>query len=362
MSISYGGDYITDTDGGVLRPSSAVMRNRIINGDMRIDQRNAGASVSVSNANVFCVDRFYGYSTTPAVFSLQQVNDAPAGFINSLKMTTTTTDASLAASDFNALRHNIEGLNIADLGWGTASAKTITVSFWVKSSLTGTFNVSLRNADVSRSYVATYTINSANTWEYETITIPGDTSGTWLTTNGIGIRLEWNLGTGSDFQGTAGAWATANDIATSGSTSVIGTNGATWQVTGVQLEKGSSATGFEYRQYGTEFLLCQRYLPSWIAGQANGAGIYGSAYATTNVNFCYPYIVQPRVSPTGITTSGTFSLSDGNNVQNTTTVTFGGGGTCASFLDFVGTGFTTYRPMYFYGNSSAKILFTGCEL
>jgi hypothetical protein len=253
-------DSITDSSGGVLAPSSSVFRNRLINADMRIDQRNAGASVTITGSQ-FTLDRWATDSSASSKFSVQQ-NAAsvtpPAGFTNYLGCTSLSS-YSITSSDYFNIRQNIEGLNVADLAWGTASAAPVTLSFWVRSSLTGTFGGAIRNSASNRSYPFTYTINSANTWEKETITIAGDTSGTWLTTNGIGIGLILGIGVGSTFSGTAGAWAAGNFLSATGATSVVGTNGATFYITGVQLEKGTTATSFDYRPYGTELQLCQRY-------------------------------------------------------------------------------------------------------
>lgn len=237
------------------------MRNRIINGAMTIDQRYAGSSntKNAGSGDTYHLDRWLAANAADGVYTVQQVSDAPSGFINSLKITTTTADASIGSSQINLIRQSIEGLNVSDLAWGTASAKTITLSFWVKSSLTGQFGGSLTNSAGNRSRTYTYTINAANTWEYKTITIPGDTSGTWLTTNGVGIRCDWNLGTGSTYLAAPGSWNASNLVGATGDTAVISTLNATWQITGVQLEKGSSATDFEYRQYGQELALCQRY-------------------------------------------------------------------------------------------------------
>jgi hypothetical protein len=233
------------------------MRNRIINGDMRIDQRNAGAAVTTHQA--FPVDRFLVTNTTDGAFSAQQDSSAPTGFNNSVKYTTTTADASLTGTQQSVLRQRIEGFNVADLAWGTANAKTVTLSFWVRSSLTGTFGGVIGNNASDRSYPFTYTISVADTWEYKTVTIAGDTTGTWLTTNGIGINVHFGLGAGPDRSGTAGAWAGAQYVSATGAVSVIGTLNATWYITGVQLEVGSVATPFERRPYGTELSLCQRY-------------------------------------------------------------------------------------------------------
>ena len=236
-------------------------KSRTINGAMVIDQRNAGASVTQTTANLYVVDRFSVAGTVTSKFTAQQNAGAitpPAGFINYLGLTSSSA-YTVGASENYIMLHRVEGTNISDLGWGTATAQTVTLSFWVRSSLTGTFGGSLKNSASDRSYPFSYTISSANTWEQKSITIAGDTTGTWLTTTGIGISIIFSMGTGSTLSGTAGAWAAANYTGATGAVSVVGTNGATLYITGVQLEKGSTATSFDYRPYGTEFSLCQRY-------------------------------------------------------------------------------------------------------
>ena len=240
------------------------MRNRIINGAMVIDQRNAGAATASSYTG-YLVDRFtYQASVTGKLVFQQNAGsltgtNLPAGFTNYLGATSQSA-YSVSSSDYFLLTQQLEGFNTSDLQWGTAYAKTITLSFWVRSSLTGTFSVAFRNETPDRSYVATYTINSANTWEQKTITIAGDTTGTWTgATNGIGLRVNFGLGVGSTYNTTAGAWAAGNYLSATGATSVVGTNGATFYITGVQLEKGSTATSFDYRPYTTELQLCERY-------------------------------------------------------------------------------------------------------
>jgi hypothetical protein len=270
-------------------------KNRIINGAMVIDQRNAGASVTATAVAtlIYVVDR-WGYLTSAASkMSLQQNAGSvtpPAGFINYLGVTSLSA-YTVGASETFALQQNIEGLNAADLGWGTANAQTVTVSFWVRSSLTGTFSIVLKNSAANRSYPAAYTINSANTWEQKTITVAGDTSGTWLTTNGIGIRLYVSVGSGSSINGTSGAWAGSDLYAATGQTSVVGTNGATFYITGVQLEKGSTATSFDYRPYGTELQLCQRY-----AYPIRG-GFSGFGNGTTVIDVAVNFPVEMRTAP-----------------------------------------------------------------
>jgi hypothetical protein len=300
-------DLMTTSD-GVSSSGLYGFKNRIINGAMVIDQRNAGASVTVnSGTDFFPVDRFLAVGTASSgVFTVQRSSTAPTGFINSLLATVTTTDASLAAADQYYVSQIIEGLNVADLAWGTASAATVTLSFWVYSSLTGTFGGAIRNSAANRSYPFTYTISSANTWEQKSVTIAGDTSGTWLTTSGKGLDITWTLGLGSTFSGTAGVWAGANYKGASGVTNVMATNGATFYITGVQLEKGSTATSFDYRPYGTELSLCQRYYYRITAG-VDAAIMSDSGYAvsTTSARFVIRYPITMRTAPTALEQTGT---------------------------------------------------------
>lgn len=264
LSDSYTGN-ITITGNltvtGDLIPSSSFLRNRIINGDMRIDQRNAGASVSVQTGTGYTLDRWGVSTAVNSKYTVQQNAGSvtpPAGYSNYLGVTSSAATTP-GSSDSYDIRQKIEGFNVADLAWGTASAATVTLSFWVRSSLTGTFGGALSNNAFNRSYPFTYTISAANTWEQKSVTIAGDTTGTWLTNNGIGIQLFFSLGTGATLSGTAGAWAAAGYTSATGATSVVGTNGATFYVTGVQLEVGSNATPFERRLYGQELALCERY-------------------------------------------------------------------------------------------------------
>jgi hypothetical protein len=237
------------------------------------------------------------------VFSVQQSTDAPAGFNNSALLTVTTVDSSLDGTDQYFISQQIEGLNVADLGWGTANAQAVTLSFWVKSSLTGTFGNSLRNSALNRSYPFAYTISSANTWEKKTVTIPGDTTGTWLTSNGTGISLTFSIGTGPDRRGTAGAWTSGSLNGVTGQTQLISTNGATFYITGVQLEVGTSATPFERRLYNQELANCQRYYFK-INGGVNSRLGWGHNNLTTQtvVNTTFP--VSMRASPTALEQSG----------------------------------------------------------
>ena len=236
-------------------------KNRIINGDMRIDQRFAGASTTPSSGG-YLLDRFFYTGTQASKMGFQQNYGAvtlPIGFSNYLGMFTIT-PVSVGVGDTFLVTQNIEGFNTADLGFGTANAKTVTLSFQVYSSLTGTFGGALSNSGASRSYPFSYSIPTANTWTTISVTIAGDTSGTWIgSTNGIGLVVRFGLGSGSTFSGTAGTWAAGNYVQPTSTVSVVGTSGATFFITGVQLEVGSSATGFEYVDYTTQLVMCQRY-------------------------------------------------------------------------------------------------------
>ena len=292
-------------------------KNRIINGNMVIAQRGTTSFSNGSGATAnFPVDRFTIYGSQASKFTGQQ-NAAsvtpPAGFINYLGCTSSSAYAVLA-SDYFWIYQRIEGYNIADLGWGTASAHTVTLSFWVRSSLTGTFGGSITNSALNRSYPFTYTISAANTWEQKAITIAGDTTGTWATNNTSGIEIYFNLGTGSTFSGTAGAWAAGQFYAPTGATSVVGTNGATFYVTGVQFEKGVTATSFDYRPYGTELQLCQRYTYA-LSTPGGGATQYflsaGGVFSTTTTGFfgfSFPQVMRAVPSLSPAPTAGNYQI------------------------------------------------------
>jgi len=292
---------LTDIDAGRLADNVfnnvGPFKNRIINGDMRIDQRNAGASVNMS-AVVYPVDRWAAFEDTDGAMTAQRSTTAPAGFANSIVCTTTTADASLAAAQYARVWQNLEGLNVADLMWGTANAQSISVSFWVRSSLTGTFGGSVANSAFNRSYPFVYTISAVDTWEYKTVVIAGDTTGTWLTDNSTGLQLNFGLGVGSTFSGTAGSWAGTGYVSATGATSVVATNGATFYITGVQLEPGTVATPFERRSYGQELSLCQRYY------QTIQPTVY--TYAAGSSTVYLPVTWQPmRDTPVAATVSQT---------------------------------------------------------
>lgn len=242
---------------GSVASQGLNFRNRIINGAMMIDQRNNGASVTANGG--YYLDRWEIEASQSSKLTIQQQRDViPVGF-NYATAIGSSSSYSVGSSDNFGYRQIIEGFNCADLGWGTANAQPVTLSFWVRSSLTGTFGGAFCNGDNDRSYPFTYIISSANTWEQKSITIAGDTTGIWGKLSGRGIQVRFGLGAGSTFSGTAGAWTAGDKRTATGAVSLVGTNGATFYITGVQLEKGTQATPFEHRPSGTELALCQRY-------------------------------------------------------------------------------------------------------
>ena len=297
-------DKMTTSD-GVSSSGLYGFKNRLINSAMVIDQRNAGASVTPNNS--YTLDRWQGQNSQSSKYTVQQNAGSvtpPSGFTNYLGVTSSSA-YSIVAGDYFAIRQAVEGFNIADLGWGAASASSVTLSFWVRSSLTGTFGGSLQNNGNVRSYPFTYTISSANTWEQKTLTIAGDTSGTWATNSSVGIWVILGLGVGSTYSGTASSWSTNNYISATGATSVVGTNGATFYLTGVQLEKGSTATSFDYRPYPIEFSMCQRYYQK-VTTAEGAKGIATGYYYTSSVFISQiPFQTYMRATPTLDVNSGT---------------------------------------------------------
>lgn len=295
--------------GSLNTPNTFGFKNRIINGAMMIDQRNAGASVTPTADSTYTLDRWKIRNTGGAGrFSVVQSSTSAANFPTSVLLTVTTTSAPSVA-EFYGFEQDMEGYNMADFGWGTANAQAVTLSFQVRSSLTGTYCISIRNSTGNRSYVAEFTINSANTFETKTITVPAITTGTWLSTNGAGLLFLVCLGSGSTREGTAGSWQSSNIVATSNQVDWINTSGATFYITGVQLELGAVATSFDYRPYGTELGLCQRYYQGDILATVGG----GATPTATNRNFyCNVNFPVPfRASPT-MTTLSTLTSSNMN--------------------------------------------------
>ena len=241
-----------------LLPAGLGFRNKVINGDMRIAQRGTGA-ITASSVNQYPVDRWIATSNATNPITFQQVADGPAGFTNSVRATSGGTGSAYSSNHYTFLTQRFEGFNVADLAWGTASAKPIVLSFWVKVSANamGTHSLVVENSTGAMTYIATYTVSTTN-WEYKTIQISGPTSGSFPTDNSTGFQIDFTLGVGSAFEGTAGAW-TSGKYATAGSVDLGSLSSATWQITGVQLEQNTQPTPFEQRPYGIELQLCQRY-------------------------------------------------------------------------------------------------------
>jgi len=305
---SVNADLMTTSD-GVSSSGLYGFKNRIINGAMVIDQRNAGASVTAGATDAYTLDRWQYGASQASKFTIQQNAGSvtpPAGFTNYLGITSSSA-YSVGANDFFRMSQNIEGFNVADLGWGTANAQTVTLSFLVRSSLTGTFGGAILNgSNANYSYPFTYSIPVANTWTTISVTIAGPTGGSWVSGNGNAVKVQFGLGVGTTYSGTAGSWSANLYVSATGATSVVGTNGATFYITGVQLEKGSTATSFDYRPYGQELMLCQRYfLPMQCV---NWCGYRPTASTgALQVPFTYPIL---RAAPTFTQLSGTVNGSN----------------------------------------------------
>ena len=310
---------------GVQLPTTGALSNRnlIINGSMVFDQRNSGSSVTPANAE-YLVDRWKVGATQSSKFTAQQSTTAPTGFKNSLLLTSSSA-FSLGASDEFEIIQFIEGNNVAHLGFGTSSAQTLTLSFYARSSLTGTFGGAIYNGAANRSYPFTYTISTADTFELQTVTFAGDTSGTWATDNTAGINVLFSLGAGSSKLGTAGAWTGSFKPGATGQTNLVATNGATLYLSGVQLEVGEKATPFEHRSYGDELAKCQRYCFKYAP--SNQEWIYNESNNTWGKWWHFYY---PAMRDTPSFDAGTLSTGTGTSVSGLTgtisSIAYGGSG------------------------------------
>ena len=312
-SITAANSNTVEATSGPTSTQLAGMRNKIINGAMMIDQRNAGASVSISATGyTYTLDRWAAYASATSKFSVQQNAGSvtpPAGFSNYVGVTSSSA-YSVGATDLFMLTQRIEGFNTADLNLGSANGSSFTLSFWARSSLTGTFSGAVNSNGGTAQYIFSYTISAANTWQYVTVAIPASTSGTWAAGNATSIQLSFNLGSGANNLSTAGSWLYSGSyFGVTGTTSVVGTNGATFYITGVQLEKGATSTPFENRLYGTELALCQRYYENnYSTGYAvgslsnypNNPGFFINGFTTTSGQKLnnQPFRVQKRTIPT----------------------------------------------------------------
>jgi len=337
--------------------NSLGFRNRIINGAMVIDQRNAGASVTPTDGQ-YTLDRFMARVSQASKLTVQQNAGSvtpPAGFKNYLGVTVgASANVTVGASDYFNIQQRIEGFNTSDLDWGTANAKTVTLSFWVRSSLTGTFGGTILNSDANYSYPFSYSISSANTWTAVSITIAGPTAGTWVgATNGIGMLVYFSVGTGTTLSGTAGSWSANTYLSATSAVKLIETNSATLYITGVQLEVGSVATPFERRPYGTELSLCQRYYARMTASTGAftsfGSGLFTGS---TSGNIFLKYPVTMRASPT--INQSNCSLSDSVNAPAVTAVSTTYAGTDSALQIFtVASSGTQYRPILLNANNNS---------
>jgi len=296
---------------------SAGRKNLIINGGMEISQRGTSAFNAVTDGGVVSCDQWKswknGGSGSGAAFTLQQeFSVIPDNFITSLKVNQTGA-ATLTGYNYNLVANYIEGYRIAHLGFGTSAAKTVTLSFWIRSSITGTFGGALSNGGQTRSYPFLYTIDNVNTWERKTITIPGDTTGTWTRDNSRGLLIFFSVGTGPSYSGPEGVWAGATYLSATGAGNWVGQS-STFYLTGVQLEVGKNATEFEHRSYGEELALCQRYYE--VGNQSCWSGM-----TTTNVTYArvlVDYKVEKRAVP-GTITATTVDYGGGFNNSNPST-------------------------------------------
>ena len=341
--------------GAVYDSGALSNRNLIINGDMRIDQRNSGSALTVDGTTKLSVDRFFVEEGSDAILSAQQVSDAPDDFLTLLKITVSTADTSLGATQLDVVGHRIEGQNIQHLNWGSSSAQTVTLSFYVKSSLTGTFGGSFWNNAFDRSHPFTYSISSANTWEYKTVTVEGPTSGTFLTTNGRGVSIAWSLGAGSTYSGTAGSWQSSGLVNATGSVSVVGTASATWQITGVQLELGTEATPFEHRSFGDELLRCKRYFERLLVDQNGSSFALGYGEGTSQIRTPFKYETKRSSPSLAVSAAGNWEFVNG--VESKTASAITGSALGKQFGLFFGTvsGATISRVYYVRANAGEYI-------
>lgn len=347
-------------------------KNRIINGNMIISQYN-GTSSTTPIGDGYFIDRWRDICTQGSKFTRgQNLNlvTPPSGFSNYLGVQIAAT-ATVGASDYFVVRQIIEGNNITDLNWGATAASAgytaspVTLSFWVRSNITGTFGGSVQNGTGARSYPFTYTILSANTWEFETITIPGEITGTWATSNLAGLVVNFGLGVGTTFSGTANTWGSSNFLSATGATSLMGSTSNVFYVTGVQLERGSNATSFEFRDYGRELVMCQRYYWKRVGGAS--ASTYepigsGGIYSTpTNARIFVPYPMPMRAIPT-FSTNGTLYVAVATGNLTPSTISSYAGLNSALIDVTVSSSTMGYAAVYYTSNTTSDYFQASAEL
>lgn len=284
----------------------------LINGDMAVWQR--GTSFADPSDGAYLCDRFFAFNNNDGAITFSQSTDVPSGqgFKYSLKGDVTAADTSIAAGQYVSIDQHIEGQNVVSLDWGSSEAKYVTISFWIKSNLTGTYCYSIRNSAINRSFIKEFTIDTADTWEHKTITIAGDTGGTWLTTNGIGQRHQISFAMGSTFQGTADSWQTTNVVATSNQENILSSTDNEFYLTGWKVEAGSFATPFEHRSYGEELALCERY---YLLSGTNTSNLfvstqYNSGNHWATCEFRTVMRATPTITATYNGTPSTTNISD----------------------------------------------------
>ena len=341
------------TINSVAMPNGGSLSNRniIINGEHKIDQRNSGSAVTVNGGGFggrkFVTDRFSMQHNGTASITGQQVTDTPAGYKNSLKMTVATAESAVDAADYLFVGYRLEGNDASVLECGTSNAQEFTVSFWVKSSITGTYCLSFSNYADNRSHRKEYTISAANTWERKTVTLTADTTGTWLTNNSGGLNVTWMLLGGSNSQGAANTWTADIKSTTSNQTQWASTLGATFFITAIQLELGGVATEFEHKPITQDLALSQRYFQKLdIVGNS-----YSAQYTLGNIfdGGPIPYIVEMRAQPNSITYS---KISGQNYWVEVGVAAFSANSTTGMSFSIQGTSFCRMRQGRQSGNST----------
>jgi hypothetical protein len=355
-------DTVKDSLNNTFAPASSVFKNRIINGEFKISQYNAGSSVTPSSGISYPIDRFYSRNSAASKYTVQQLyTSPPANFIYYLGITSASAYSVLSTDTFT-IGQRIEGFNVSDLNFGLSTAKTITLSFQVYSSLTGTFGGALQNNAQNRSYAFSYSIPTANTWTTISITIAGDTTGTWATGSSTGLDVLFGLGQGSTFSTTAGSWGAGDYRNATGATSVVGTSGATFYITGVQLEVGLNATNFDYRPYGTELALCQRYYAKMISSTAVAS--FGSGYVNSSTQALYylKYPITMRASPTFSYSNVAIDSQPAAPTVTSAGTTYAGTDTLSVVLNGSGGGLTTGQATVLRGTTTTSYVDFSAEL
>ena len=365
---------------GLSSAVGQIGKNLIQNGAFRVSQRGTSfTGLGDASANPYTMDRWFfaEESDGGGRYTVAQESGAGPGngFTNQLSVHCTTADGTLAAGILNLLEQRIEAKELQHIMKGTAAAKALTMSFWVKSSQTGVMNVLIRAQDTDRSILTNYTINVADTWEYKSFTIPGDTTGTITNDTGIGFMVYFVLAAGSTFQGgTADAWATHNNnrYGTDQTVNIFASTDDDWSVTGVQLEVGSVATDFEHEDFGVTYLKCKRYLPFYFdaANNSNFRFAFGAAYSTSYFQCILPFLVPPRAAVTiSVDSIGNWRAETGDGTGITVTAiatqpsvnadNFGMWST-ANFQS--SSGYTAKEPGFLRPNGTSGIMIASCEL